>query len=86
MTNKVAMSGIIAKKRPGRWIPSKEWPGLHGHESGGIEIWPQTEGVFCFPDGRIVLTDRAVREIAALSEAAKAASKDLCGADRRGSA
>src|SRR5829696_446798 len=86
MTNGVASSGMIAKKRPGRWMPSKEWPGLHGHESGGVEIRPQTEGVFCFPGGRIVLTERAVHEIAALSEAAKAASKELYGADRRGSA
>jgi hypothetical protein len=77
---------IAKKRRPGRWMASKDWPGLHGHESGGVEIRPKTEGVFCFPGGRIVLTDRAVKEIAALSEAAKAASKDVCGADRRGSA
>ena len=67
---------MIAKERPGRWMSSKDWPGLHGHESGGVEIGAQTEGVFRFPDGRIVLTDKAVKEIAALSEAAKAASKD----------
>jgi hypothetical protein len=67
---------MIAKERPGRWMPSKDWPGLHGHQSGGVEIGAQTEGVFRFPDGRIVLTDKAVRGIAALSEAAKAASKD----------
>jgi hypothetical protein len=86
MTNEVAMSAIIAKKQPGRWMPSKDWPGLHGHASGGVEIRPQTDGVFCFPGGRIVLTERAVKEIAALSEAAKAASEEFCGADRRGSA
>ena len=80
------MSATIAKKRAGRWRPSRDWPGLYGHESGGVEIRPQTEGVFCFPGGRIVLTARAVKEIAALSEAAKAASKEHCGADRRGSA
>ena len=67
---------MIAKERPGRWMPSKGWPGLHGHESGGVEIGAQTEGVFRFPDGTIVLTAKAVNEIAALSEAAKAASKD----------
>jgi hypothetical protein len=67
---------MIAKERPGRWMPSKDWPGLHGHESGGVEIAAQTEGVFRFADGTIVLTDKAVKEIAALSEAAKAASKD----------
>ena len=80
------MSAIIAKKRPGRWMPSKDWPGLHGHESGAVEIRPQTEGVFCFPGGRVVLTARAVKEIAALSEAAKTASNKVCGADRRGHA
>jgi hypothetical protein len=67
---------MVAKERPARWMPSKELPGLYGHESGGVEIGPQTESVFRFPDGRIVLTDKAVREIAALSEAAKAASQD----------
>ena len=67
---------MIAKERPGRWMLSKEWPGLHGHESGGVEIGAQTEGVFRFRDGTIVLTDKAVKEIAALSEAAKAASND----------
>ena len=66
---------VIAEERPGRWMPSKDWPGLHGHESGGVEIGTQTEGVFRFPDGTIVLTDKAVKEIASLSEAAKAASK-----------
>ena len=66
----------IAHERPARWMASTRWPGLHGHESGGVEIAAPTEGVFCFPDGTIVLTDRAVKEIAALSEAAKAASKD----------
>jgi hypothetical protein len=64
----------IAKERPGRWMPSKDWPGLHGHESGGVEIGAQTEGVFRFPDGTIVLTDKAVKEITALSQAAKAAA------------
>jgi hypothetical protein len=67
---------IAMERRPGRWMPSKDWPGLHGHESGGVEIGAQTEGVFRFPDGTIVLTAKAVNEIAALSEAAKAASKD----------
>jgi hypothetical protein len=74
-----------AKKRPGRWMPSKDWPGLHGHESGGVEIRPQTEGVFCFPNGRIVLSERAVKEIAALSEVAKIPTEGRCGADRCGS-
>ena len=63
-----------AHERPGRWMASTHWPGLHGHESGGVEIAAPTEGVFCLPDGTIVLTDKAVKEIAALSEAAKAAS------------
>jgi hypothetical protein len=66
----------IAQERPGRWMPSTHWPGLHAHESGGVEIRAQAEGVFRFPDATIVLTDKAVKEIAALSEAAKAASKD----------
>ena len=70
---------MIAKERagrPGSWMHSKDWPGLYGHESGGVEIGTSTEGVFRFPDGTIVLTDLAVKEIAALSDAAKAASKD----------
>jgi hypothetical protein len=67
---------MIAKERPGRWLASKDGLGLHGHESGGVKIDAQTEGVFRFADGWIVLTDKAVKAIAALSEAAKAASKD----------
>ena len=63
---------MIAKDPRGRWMSSKDRPGLYGHESGGVEIAARTEGVFCFPDGRIVLTDKAVKDIAALSEAAKA--------------
>ena len=63
---------MIAKDPRGRWMRSKDRPGLYGHESGGVEIAAPSEGVFCFPDGRIVLTDQAVRDIAAMSEAAKA--------------
>ena len=63
---------------------SRDWPGLHGHESGGVEIGAHTEGVFRFSDGTTVLTDRAVQEIAALSEAAKAASKDRRESPSRG--
>ena len=63
---------MIAKDPRGRWMSSKDRPGLCGHESGGVEIAARTEGVFCFPDGRVVLTDKAVKDIAALSEAAKA--------------
>ena len=63
---------MIAKDPRGRWMSSKDRPGLYGHESGGVEIAARSEGVFCFPDGRIVLTDKAVNDIAALSEAAKA--------------
>ena len=74
----------IAHERPGRWMPSTHWPGLHGHESGGVEIRARTEGVFRFPDGTIVLTDKAVKEIAALSGAAKAASKDRHESTSRG--
>jgi hypothetical protein len=63
---------MIAKDPRGRWMSSKDRPGLYGHETGGVEIAARTEGVFCFPDGRIVLTDKAVKDVAALSEAAKA--------------
>ena len=52
---------MIAKDPRGRWMRSKDRPGLYGHESGGVEIAAPSEGVFCFPDGRIVLTDQAVR-------------------------
>jgi hypothetical protein len=77
---------MIAKKRSGRWTPSEDWPGLHGHESGGVQISPQTEGVFRFRDGWIALSHRAVKEIAAVSEAARAASGSVCGADHRDNA
>ena len=63
---------MIAKDPRGRWMRSKDRPGLYGHESGGVEIAAPSEGVYCFPDGRIVLTDQAVKDIAALSDAAKA--------------
>jgi hypothetical protein len=48
--------------------------GLEGHGSGGVKIAPRTKGVFCFADGTIVLTNEAVRDIAAMSEASKAAA------------
>jgi hypothetical protein len=50
--------------------------GFEVHDSGGVKIAARTEGVFCFADGTIVLTNEAVRDIAAMSEAAKAAAKD----------
>ena len=65
---------MITKDRAARWMISKDRPGLYGHESGGVEIAARTEGVFCFPDGTIALTETAVKDIAAMSEAAKAAS------------
>jgi hypothetical protein len=55
---------------------SKGCSGLEVHESGGVKIAARTEGVFCFADGTIVLTNEAVRDIAEISAAAKAASDD----------
>jgi hypothetical protein len=54
----------------------KHRSGLEVHDSGGVKIAARTEGVFCFADGTIVLTNEAVRDIAAMSEAAKAAAND----------
>ena len=54
---------------------ASELRGLWGHDSGAVEIGPGTEGVFCFAGGRVVLTDEAVRAIAAVSAMAKAASQ-----------
>jgi hypothetical protein len=66
-------------------MASKDESGLGGHDSGGVKIAPRTEGVFCFADGTIVLTNEAVRDIAAMSDASKAAAqKDRNGTSRNG--
>jgi hypothetical protein len=63
----------------------KDESGLEGHDSGGVKIAARREGVFCFADGTIVLTNEAVRDIAAMSEASKAAAqKDRNGTSRSG--
>ena len=55
---------------------SKDDSGLEGHDSGGVKIAARTKGVFCFADGTIVLTNEAVRDIAAVSEASTAAAQE----------
>jgi hypothetical protein len=63
----------------------KDESGLEGHDSGGVKIAARTEGVFCLADGTIVLTNEAVRDIAAMSEASKAAAhQGRDGASRNG--
>jgi hypothetical protein len=64
---------------------SKDDSGLEGHDSGGVKIAARTNGVFCFADGTIVLTNEAVWDIAAVSEASKAAAQEgRKGASRNG--